>query len=173
MKIATDAQKEKIKLFYERYEILLRMTSEQVDMGNQGYKHTYYKYNKADRDLIEKLLNLINDFLKKIVPNNVRYTAMLQSNNINIQLNEKIMTIANEYYKEMIDMISVLGAVNLDYKLISNIQFDGIDHKDAPDYCDAYIVSADYDGVEMTDEQIELLNDDRDYVYEKLMDYLY
>ena len=108
MKIATDAQKEKIKLFYERYEILLRMTSEQVDIliTNQGYKHTYYKYNKADRDLIEKLLNLItNDFLKKIVPNNVRYTAMLQSNNINIQLNEKIMTIANEYYKEMIDMI--------------------------------------------------------------------
>lgn len=104
MKIATDAQKEKIKLFYERYEILLRMTSEQVDIGNQGYKCS--KYNNADRDIIAKLLNLINnDFLKKIVPNNVRYTAMLQSNNINIQLNEKIMTIANEYYKEMIDMI--------------------------------------------------------------------
>lgn len=67
----------------------------------------------------------------------------------------------------------VLGAVNLDYKLISNIKFDGIDHEDAPDYCDAYIVSSDYDGVEMTEEQIELLNDDRDYVYEKLMDYLY
>ena len=109
MKIATDAQKEKIKLFYERYEILLRMTSEQVDMGNQGYKHTYYKYNNADRDIIAKLLNLItNDFLKKIVPNNVRYTAMLQSNNINIQLNEKIMTIANEYYKEMTEMICML-----------------------------------------------------------------
>jgi hypothetical protein len=68
---------------------------------------------------------------------------------------------------------AVLGAVNLDYKLISNIQFDGIDHKDAPDYCDAYIVNAEYDGVEMTDEQIELLNDDRYYVYEKLMNYLY
>ena len=67
----------------------------------------------------------------------------------------------------------VLGAVNLDYKLISNIQFDGIDHRDAPDYCDAYIVSAEYDGEEMTEEQIELLNDDRDYVYENLMDYLY
>lgn len=68
---------------------------------------------------------------------------------------------------------TILGAVNLDYKLISNIQFDGIDHNDAPDYCDAYIVSAEYDGEEMTEEQIELLNDDRDYVYEKLMDYLY
>ena len=68
---------------------------------------------------------------------------------------------------------TMLGEVNLDYKLISNTQFDGIDYNDYPDYCDAYIVSADYDGVEMTEEQIELLNDDRNYVYEKLMDYLY
>ena len=68
---------------------------------------------------------------------------------------------------------TVLSAVNFDYKLISNIQFDGIDHNDAPDYCDAYIERAKYDGEKMTEEQIELLNDDRDYVYEKLMDYLY
>ena len=62
---------------------------------------------------------------------------------------------------------------NLDYSLIDNIQFEGIDHNDAPDYCDAYIVSADYDGVAMTEEQIELLNEDTDFVYEKLMDYIY
>jgi hypothetical protein len=62
---------------------------------------------------------------------------------------------------------------NLDYSLIDNIQFEGIDHSDAPDYCDAYIVSADYDGVAMTEEQIELLNEDTDFVYEKLMDYIY
>ena len=60
----------------------------------------------------------------------------------------------------------------LDYNLIDNIEFDGINHDDYPDYCDAYIVSADYDGVEMTEEQIELLNDNRDYVYEKLINYL-
>ena len=62
---------------------------------------------------------------------------------------------------------------NLDYSKITNIEFDGIDHKDHPDYCDAYIVSADYDGEEMTNEQIEILNEDRDFVYDKLMDYLY
>jgi hypothetical protein len=61
----------------------------------------------------------------------------------------------------------------LDYTKITNIQFDGIEHNDAPDYCDAYIVSADYDGKEMTFEQIELINDDRDFLYEKLMDHLY
>ena len=62
---------------------------------------------------------------------------------------------------------------NLDYSLISNIEFDGIDHRDAPDYCDAYIVSADYDGEEMTDEQIELLNEDSQFVYEMLIKRLY
>jgi len=67
----------------------------------------------------------------------------------------------------------VLGAVNLDYKLISNIQFDGIDHKDAPDYCDAYIVSAEYDGEEMTEEQLEELNEDSDFVYECVQNHLF
>ena len=67
----------------------------------------------------------------------------------------------------------VLGAVNLDYKLISNIQFDGIDHNDAPDYCDAYIVSAEYDGEEMTEEQLEELNEDSDFVYECVQNHLF
>ena len=60
----------------------------------------------------------------------------------------------------------------MDYAKITNIEFDGIDYLDYPDYSDAYIVSADYDGLEMTDSQIEEINEDRDFVYEKLMDYL-
>ena len=67
----------------------------------------------------------------------------------------------------------MLGAVKLDYTKISNIEFDGIDHKDYPDYCDAYIINADYDGVGMTEEQLDEINDDGDFVYERLMDYLY
>jgi hypothetical protein len=61
----------------------------------------------------------------------------------------------------------------LDYSLISNISFDGIDFDDYPDFCDAYIDGADYDGEPMTDEQIELLNDDRDFVFEKLWNYIH
>ena len=61
----------------------------------------------------------------------------------------------------------------MDYKLIDNIEIDGIDTKDYPDFCDAYISSADYDGVPMTDEQLDELNEDGDYVYEHIMDYLH
>lgn len=60
-----------------------------------------------------------------------------------------------------------------DYRLISNIEFEDIDHRDAPDYCDAHIIYAEYDGVPMTDEQVETLNQDSDFVYDALMDYLY
>ena len=60
----------------------------------------------------------------------------------------------------------------MDYKKIDNIEIDGIDTKDYPDFCDAYIVSADYDGVPMNDEQLDKLNEDGDYVYENIMDYL-
>ena len=60
-----------------------------------------------------------------------------------------------------------------DYTKITNIQFDGIDHSDYPDYCDAYITSADYNGVPMTEDQLLELSEDGDFVYSSLMNYLY
>lgn len=55
---------------------------------------------------------------------------------------------------------------------ITNIEFEGIDYSDYPDFCDAYIISADLDGVPMTEEQLEALNES-DLRYELLMDYIY
>ena len=57
----------------------------------------------------------------------------------------------------------------MDYKKIDNIEVDGIDTKDYPDFCDAFIVSADYDGVPMTDEQLDEINDDGQFQYECIM----
>jgi len=50
---------------------------------------------------------------------------------------------------------------------------EGIDTKDAPDFCDAYITSAQYDGRPMTEEELEELNDDSDFVYEQVIKWLY
>jgi len=61
----------------------------------------------------------------------------------------------------------------IDYKLIDNIEIDGIDTKDYPDFCDAYIVSADYKGKPMTDKQLDIINEDGDFQYECIMDYIY
>lgn len=61
----------------------------------------------------------------------------------------------------------------LDYSKIDNIRFDGIETSDYPDFCDAYISDANYNGEPMTDEQLQELNDDADFVHERLMDHLF
>lgn len=61
----------------------------------------------------------------------------------------------------------------LDYTEITDIEFDGIDHNDHPDYCDAYIVNAKHNGVEMSEEEIEELNNDGSFVHEALFKHLY
>ena len=61
-----------------------------------------------------------------------------------------------------------------DVTLIDNIDIDGIDWADFPDFTDAYIDSCDYDGVEMTDDQLDDLNDNyADFVYEAVLAYIY
>ena len=65
----------------------------------------------------------------------------------------------------MSKMKTTLTLINLimDYKLIDNVEVDGIDTTDYPDFCDAFIASADYDGKQMTDEQLAEINEDRDF----------
>lgn len=54
----------------------------------------------------------------------------------------------------------------MDYKLITEVEIEGKDMSDYPDFCDAYISYACYDGVEMTEEQLEEINEDSSFVYE-------
>ena len=54
----------------------------------------------------------------------------------------------------------------MNYDLIDNIELDGIDVNDYPDFSDAYIVFADYDGEAMTDAQIDILNEDYDFIHD-------
>jgi hypothetical protein len=60
----------------------------------------------------------------------------------------------------------------MDLSKVDNIVFEDIDHSDYPDFCDAFIASADIDGRPMTEDELEELNENRDFVHEKLMDFL-
>ena len=60
----------------------------------------------------------------------------------------------------------------INYTKIDNIVFDDIYHSDHPDYCDAYIETCDINGIPATEEQLEEINYQSDFVHEKLMDYL-
>jgi len=57
----------------------------------------------------------------------------------------------------------------MDYSKITNVEVDGIDTRDYPDFCDAFISAADYDGEPMTSEQLDELNEDYDFVYDEVI----
>ena len=59
----------------------------------------------------------------------------------------------------------------MDYNLIDIISWGGIDFEDYPDFSDAFIEEAEYDGIPMNDYDIESL--DPDWVYEQLFNHLY
>jgi len=61
----------------------------------------------------------------------------------------------------------------MNYDLIDNIEVDGIYTNDYPDFTDAFISSADYNGVEMTDEQLEALNEDYGFVHDCVYNQLF
>jgi len=61
---------------------------------------------------------------------------------------------------------------DLDHTKIDNIELGEINMNDYPDFCDAQIISADYNGVEMSDEELDELNEDRQYVHDKVISHL-
>ena len=61
----------------------------------------------------------------------------------------------------------------MNYTKIDNIELDGINSKDYPDFCDAFITSADYDGEEMTEDQLDTLNENTEFVYEQVLEFLF
>lgn len=61
----------------------------------------------------------------------------------------------------------------LDYSKIDDVELDGIQMNDYPDFCDAYIASASYKGRDMTDKELERLNQDSDFVYEQVLKRIY
>ena len=61
----------------------------------------------------------------------------------------------------------------IDPSQVEDVEIDGINPRDYPDFCDAFILEATYKGREMTDEELEALNEDSDFVYEQVMEHLY
>ena len=57
--------------------------------------------------------------------------------------------------------------------LIDNVVLGDVDYNDAPDFCDAYIESADYDGIPMDSEQLDWINEDSQFIYEVVISQIY
>ena len=63
--------------------------------------------------------------------------------------------------------------MKIDLNYVDAIEVEGIDTRDYPDFCDAFISYAEYKGVEMTDEELEELNESRDFVYDCVTNHLF
>ena len=61
----------------------------------------------------------------------------------------------------------------MNHLLIDDVELEGIYPSDYPDFCDAYISGADYDGEEMTDEQLDKLNEDSEFVHNEVYKLLF
>ena len=61
----------------------------------------------------------------------------------------------------------------VDFSKIDNVELDGIDTSDAPDFADAYIVSCDIDGRPATEEELDIINDNGDFVYSQVEKRIY
>ena len=60
-----------------------------------------------------------------------------------------------------------------DIKLFTCVEFGDVCHWDYPEYCDAFIEEAEYDGRELSEEELDEVNEDSALVHELLMNYLY
>jgi hypothetical protein len=76
--------------------------------------------------------------------------------------------------KEALQTFQRLQTVSIDTNLVENLEFD-YDQTQYPKFEDACIISASWKntGIELTDEELEVLNDDSDFVYENLQDHIY
>ena len=61
----------------------------------------------------------------------------------------------------------------IDLTKIDSVEVEGIDTRDYPDFTDAFISYAELDGVPLTEDQLDDLNEDRDFVYEKVLNHLF
>jgi hypothetical protein len=71
---------------------------------------------------------------------------------------------------------SVIEEENFDEKLdiekIENIVFDGVDNSDYPDFVDVFISYASINGRDLTDEELDSINKDGEFVHKKFMESL-
>ena len=61
----------------------------------------------------------------------------------------------------------------IDYTKIESVEVEGIDTRDYPDFSDAYISYAEIDGREATEEELQKLSEDSQFVYELVWERLF
>jgi hypothetical protein len=68
----------------------------------------------------------------------------------------------------------IINNMKIDVNKLENIEVEGIDTRDYPDFVDAFISYAEIDGVKLEDRQLDYLNDNHpNLVYDCVINKLY
>ena len=78
----------------------------------------------------------------------------------------KAIGLNRKYRKDMKDM-------NIDFTKISKVVLEDIMYCDAPDFVDAYISEANINNRPATDKELDAINQNQDFVYDSINNYLY
>ena len=63
--------------------------------------------------------------------------------------------------------------MKIDYNKIEVLEVDNINHYDYPEYSDAYISEANYNGNPMSDDMLDEINDNHlDFVYQQVWTFI-
>jgi len=60
----------------------------------------------------------------------------------------------------------------LDFSQLTDVDFNDVDHNDAPDYVDAYVSRALYKGFPATQDEIDVINENSEFVHDSLFNQL-
>lgn len=63
--------------------------------------------------------------------------------------------------------------MQINFNQITDVEVEDIDMKDYPKFCDAYIASCLVNGVEATETQLDIINENSMFVYEQITDAIY
>lgn len=56
--------------------------------------------------------------------------------------------------------------MEIDFKQVTDIEVDGVDNSDYPKFCDAFISRCQYMGREATEEELQAINDQCDFIHQ-------
>lgn len=128
----------------------------------QKMKRDYGKNTSKDRAILTNVCDEIADVKIMIAQAELVFDKELVQERVNYKM---------ERLKRLLQINT--KPINMDYTKIDNVKLEDVDRNDHPDYCDAFIVSADLDGVPMSEEQLNKINEDNEFIQQKVHDHLF
>jgi len=66
--------------------------------------------------------------------------------------------------------------MNIDFTKVTNVELDGLHDRmryDSDYWCDVFATYAEIDGREATEEELDAINDDSDFIHEEILSQLF